>query len=229
MSSGKNGKARVRVFVDYSNFARRWESVTKSSPHENFKWDAFPGVILDHLARMDHVSAELEMRAIKIYASVKPFDESHPENEEESLVKQWLKDRGEEGLFKKWLQDDLDQLPGYTVDISMQINDPVACSDCGHSADHFVERGVDTKIAIDLLALATRDLYDIGVLVSEDSDLVPSTKCVQDVLDKHIVHLGFAPKKRIKESKKDVSRKDELRASSWGHLLLDDMLPALLR
>lgn len=231
MAHGRNVGARVRVFIDYSNFMKRWQAVTGSYPDVNLRWDAFPGIVMDHLTRMDHVPDELELRAIKIYASIMPFDEvlqDSPVASEEDQVKldQAI---SSERILQKWLQENLDQLPGYTVDLSTRINSPVMCYDCGISTPHYVEHGVDTKIAIDLLALATRDLYDIGVLITEDSDLVPSTRCVQEVLDKHIVHLGFASPKSTEKSRHKEKRKEDLRSVAWGHLLLDDMLIALLR
>ncbi len=218
---------RVRIFVDYSNFKERWRSVTEAYPHENFRWDAFPQVVLTHLSRLGHIGPDLEMRAVKIYASVSPVLQKA-----ESVVGAQEHRKGkaevEPEAFKRWLRDDLDQLPSYTVDISTRVNDPVEC-DCGTTNDHFVEQGVDTKIAIDLLALATRNAYDIGVLVTEDSDLVPSTRCVQRILDKRIVHLGFAPRSKLSQKERDrKSKREDLRAASWGCLVIDEMLPDLL-
>ncbi len=208
-------RPRVRVFVDYSNFKENWRIATKRMPHENLVWSEFPSTIIEHLSRLEHVPSTLEMRAIKIYASVRPTNPSSRRREDR-----------DENSFGQWLQEELDQLPGYTVDISARVNNPVVCDRCDGSVDHYVEQGVDTKIAIDLVALATRDLYDIAVLVTDDSDLVPSTRVVQGALDKHIVHLGFAPKqKNIRKEHK----KEDLRAAAWAHLLLDDMLPDLLR
>ncbi len=215
MSWTRGNRRRVRVFVDYSNFKENRRNATKRLPHENLVWSDFPSTILEHLSRLEHVPADLEMRAIKIYASVRPVNTASRRREDRDEI-----------LFKTWLQEDLDQLPAYTVDVSARVNNPVVCDRCGGAVDHYVEQGVDTKIAIDLLALATRDLYDIAVLVTDDSDLVPSTRVVQGALDKHIVHLGFAPKqKNIRKEHK----KEDLRAAAWGHLLLDDMLPDLLR
>lgn len=203
--------ARVRIFVDYSNFKVNWKRITKADPHENMKWDELPSVVMAALDDMEHLhDVEKEMRAIKVYASVIPF-------EDEAVSKIDAKALKAERDLKIWLRSDLDQLAGYTVDISTRARVPVYCESCETTDVHFLEQGVDTKIAIDLLALATRDLYDIAVLVTDDSDLVPSTQAVQNLLDKHVVHLGFQ------------GQDCKLRACAWGHLHFDDLLPSLLR
>jgi uncharacterized LabA/DUF88 family protein len=50
---------------------------------------------------------------------------------------------------------------------------------------------LDTHIATDLIADATFDVYDVALLLSEDSDFVPAVEFVQDMRSKHVVHVGF--------------------------------------
>src|SRR4029453_6472409 len=53
------------------------------------------------------------------------------------------------------------------------------------------EKMLDTHIATDLIGDATFDVYDIALLVSEDSDFVPAVEFVQEMGNKHVVHMGF--------------------------------------
>jgi uncharacterized LabA/DUF88 family protein len=53
------------------------------------------------------------------------------------------------------------------------------------------EKMLDTHIATDLIGDATFDVYDIALIVSEDSDFVPSVDFVQEMRNKHVVHVGF--------------------------------------
>lgn len=43
-----------------------------------------------------------------------------------------------------------------------------------------VEKGVDVKIAVDMLAMAARELYEAAVLISGDADFVPVLKTIKE-------------------------------------------------
>ena len=53
------------------------------------------------------------------------------------------------------------------------------------------EKMLDTHIATDLIGDATFDVYDIALIVSEDSDFVPAVDFVQEMRNKQVVHVGF--------------------------------------
>ena len=212
MRSRAGRPRRVRVFIDYWNFARDWYSIHERQPDKNMDWAALPAAILEALDRVPLLrSTRKELRAVKVYTSLQPPKDSGFDDldEEEKL--------GEERRLNDWFQNDLDQLTAYTVDITPRADDPLQCDVCGHRNSHFVEQGVDTKIAIDLVALASSDLYDIAVLVTNDSDLVPSVQCVQDSLDKLVLHLGF----------EDIET--EVRTAAWGHLFIEGMFADIVR
>jgi uncharacterized LabA/DUF88 family protein len=201
--------AKVRVFIDFWNFAHNWRDLTGQFPEHNLDWGELPQAILDGLNNIPllrHVHKEL--RAVKVYASVRP---------NEHLIDGSVSphDVQVERSRRDWLQNNLDQLISYTVDITTQSSRSVHCDACGCDSSQLIEQGVDTKIAIDLVSLASRDLYDIAVLVTDDQDLVPGTQCVQEALDKQVVHLGFRDKS------------SPVKLETWGHLFVDDMLSAI--
>jgi len=43
------------------------------------------------------------------------------------------------------------------------------------------EKGIDVRLAVDFVAMALRDEYDVGVLMSHDTDLVPALEAVVDL------------------------------------------------
>jgi len=43
------------------------------------------------------------------------------------------------------------------------------------------EKGIDVKLAIDLVTMAVADLYDVGILVSCDTDLAPAVEALLDL------------------------------------------------
>lgn len=56
----------------------------------------------------------------------------------------------------------------------------------------FREKGIDVKIAIDLVAGALDDKYDSAIIVSSDTDLVPAVDWVRFRLKKKIEYVGFS-------------------------------------
>lgn len=57
--------------------------------------------------------------------------------------------------------------------------------------DRFHEKGVDVKIAVDILSGAYEDLYDMVLLASSDTDLVPAVQKAR-LLGKKIEYIGFS-------------------------------------
>lgn len=53
------------------------------------------------------------------------------------------------------------------------------------------EKGVDVQIATDMLIGAYEDLYDVAILVSSDTDLIPAIKKIKH-LKKEIEYIGFS-------------------------------------
>jgi uncharacterized LabA/DUF88 family protein len=181
---------KVRIFIDHANFDIAWKGEWgKQGPH--IAWDRLPGLIMEKLQERKFIRPDdAELRGISVYASTHPFPTD--------------KDRSRE----HWLKFGLDQLPGYTVRTAVRQRQP--CDHGIHDA-HYVEKGVDTMIVCDMLSFAMRDFYDVGVIISDDSDLVPSVESVQSVLDRQIVHAGFR------------SSGQAIRSAAWGHLLLDEI------
>ncbi len=54
------------------------------------------------------------------------------------------------------------------------------------------EKGVDVKLAIDLVIGAAEDLYDIAIVISSDTDLIPAIKYVLNGKNKKVEYVGFA-------------------------------------
>lgn len=57
----------------------------------------------------------------------------------------------------------------------------------------FHEKGVDVKIAVDLLVGAYEDKYDTAILISSDTDLIPVIEKVKS-LGKTVEYIGFSHK-----------------------------------
>ena len=55
------------------------------------------------------------------------------------------------------------------------------------------EKGVDVKMAVDLLVGAYEDLYDTAILLSSDTDLIPAIQKIKH-LGKEVEYIGFSHK-----------------------------------
>lgn len=60
--------------------------------------------------------------------------------------------------------------------------------------NHKTEKGVDVKIAIDLLVNAFKDNYDVAILISNDADFIPAIEEVQKI-GKSVYYVGFSKMK----------------------------------
>ncbi|NCU42029.1 MAG: NYN domain-containing protein [Candidatus Moranbacteria bacterium] len=60
----------------------------------------------------------------------------------------------------------------------------------------FHEKGVDVKIAVDILVGAYENLYDTAIVVSSDTDLIPALEKVKS-LGKNVEYIGFSHKPSI--------------------------------
>lgn len=60
-----------------------------------------------------------------------------------------------------------------------------------YDAGKIREKGVDVKLALDIAIGAVDDLYDIAVIVSSDTDLIPSIQYVRNAKMKKVEYVGF--------------------------------------
>ena len=94
----------------------------------------------------------------------------------------------------------------------------VNCDACGDARVRYQEKGVDMRIGVDMVSLASKNLYDVAVLVSGDGDLTEAVQAVKD-LGKHVELATFA-----------TGRSDELAAAADVVIALNnaEMKPLLL-
>jgi uncharacterized LabA/DUF88 family protein len=75
----------------------------------------------------------------------------------------------------------------------------------GHIIQHpdksFHEKGVDVRIAVEMIRLAREDRYDVAYLLSSDTDLVPAVEEVQS-FNKKVCYVGISKGQSYGLSKK---------------------------
>lgn len=185
-------KLRIRVFVDYWNFQLQLnerEAHLQGLADFRFKidWNALgPWLAVKACGVLSVDSTAHSYEGIGIYTSYNPGSKEGPG-------------------FKKWAMNWLNRQPG--VEVSCRERKPrsllkcptchksiQACphNGCGKPLTGTIEKGVDTLIATDMVRLAWEDAYDVAVLASSDSDLVPAVEFLR-LKGRKVIQAGFPP------------------------------------
>ncbi|MBI4169079.1 MAG: NYN domain-containing protein [Acidobacteria bacterium] len=184
---------RVRVFVDYWNFQLSLnETEAKARGLEDYRFKVDWKGLGQWLARKACQTTSIDpgrhsFEGVIIYASYNA--------------------KTKEGAsFHGWATTWLDRQPG--VRVECRERKPKALPKCptchqeisvcphpgcGKPIIATVEKGVDTLIATDMIRLAWEDAYDVAVLATSDSDLVPAVEFL-NIKGRKLVQAGFPPR-----------------------------------
>jgi uncharacterized LabA/DUF88 family protein len=208
---------QVKIYIDHSNFIRTWTQVVhnRDRPLEHdINWTTLPQVLMeattDWLSKARKSPQALLYRGSNVYGTL--FQEDYfklletmlrleqtapdklplPIRLRKETVERW---REENEAHKIELTRVIQQELGYLmVPIFRRTprEDQLLSSNFTAGGIPIApEKMLDTHIATDLIGDATFDVYDIALLVSEDSDFVPAVEFVQEMRNKHVVHVGF--------------------------------------
>ncbi len=177
---------RVRVFIDYWNLqltlnANEARSLGVREVRFKIDWLSFPRVLADEAAAVAGLR-DYSYDGTVVYASYNAITEAN---------------------LDRWLKTWLNRQPGLQV-VSQErrpkrppncarCKKPVEhCPECGQRLAATTEKGIDTAMVTDLIRLAWEDAYDVGVIVSSDSDFVPAVKFL-DSRGLKMIQAGFPP------------------------------------
>ncbi len=90
------------------------------------------------------------------------------------------------------------------------------------------EKGIDVKIAVDLIAGAIDDKYDIAVLVSSDTDLVPAIDWARKRMKKKVEYVGFSIPDLREPEKSTKPTKTMIYATDIQHVLAETDLRSFI-
>jgi uncharacterized LabA/DUF88 family protein len=208
---------QVRIYIDHSNFIRTWTQVVhgRDRPLEHdINWTTLPQVLMQEanewLSAARNSPQALLYRGTNVYGTLFQEDyfkllETMLRLEEISPDKLPLPIRLRKETVERWREENeahkvelvrtIQQELGYTmVPIFRRTPREDQLQSCNFTAGGIPiapEKMLDTQIATDLIGDATFDVYDIALIVSEDSDFVPAVDFVQEMRNKHVVHVGF--------------------------------------
>jgi uncharacterized LabA/DUF88 family protein len=100
------------------------------------------------------------------------------------------------------------------------------CPKCKEAFEYrvYMQKGVDTRIAVDMVTLAVRDAYDTAILVSGDSDLAEGVNYIREQTNKKVEN-ACVPGKSWARTLREASDK---RIPLTGEYLIDCLFEAPL-
>ncbi len=156
-------RIRVKVFVDFWNFQL---SINSLDSEFKIDWQKLGPVVAQESLRIVDPTAAILYQGMNVYGS---YDGS---SEKDKRLLQWA-------------SNTLNRFPGVQVTMiqrQRKRRGPICpscrqetsiCPNCLSDMRGTEEKGVDTRIATDMIKLAWVDNYDVAVLLSSDRDFVP--------------------------------------------------------
>ncbi|MDE2492900.1 MAG: NYN domain-containing protein, partial [Alphaproteobacteria bacterium] len=195
-------KTRIRIFVDFWNF-----SLSLRDQDDSFRvdWAPIGPLLTAEAGKLVDPTSPATFEAMHVYGS---YDPAKPQD----------------AKLRNWMANRLDKMPGtHVILLERQRKkgypkcphcqeEATHCQKCGGDLRGTEEKGIDTRIAADMISLAWANAYDVAVLVSADRDFVPVAEFLQTKGIK-VVHGAFPPKG------------SHLSQKCWAHLNLIKLMP----
>ena len=179
---GQAPRHRVRVFVDFWNYTL---SMRDADAAFRTDWAKLGPVLARAAAAVVDAAAAGEYQGLNFYGSYDPARDANRR-------------------LHRWATTVVDTFPGVsvsTVPRQRKRSPPVCpschsavaqCPACGADMRGTEEKGIDVRMATDMISLAWADNYDIAVLVSSDRDFVPVAEFLETRGIK-VIHGAFPP------------------------------------
>lgn len=174
----------LAIFVDYWNFQLSCNT-NNGNINFNIDWPKLNSWVARHVAAiLTRPQNEISHVSTYIYTSYNPL----------TIAEQ---------KYKNWVNSFLSIQPGFKVvclerkkkghqKCSSCKTSIGTCPSCGAVMNNSEEKGVDTRLSVQMLDLAVNNAYDVAAIISHDADMIPSVEFVQN-RGKRVVHFGFSP------------------------------------
>jgi uncharacterized LabA/DUF88 family protein len=83
------------------------------------------------------------------------------------------------------------------------------CPNCGQSYEVLRQKGVDVRLAVDMIRFAQNNIYDVAIVVSTDGDLADAVRLIKD--------MG----KQVELAVPEGAKADELRRACDNEIVID--------
>lgn len=181
-------QSKVAVFIDYWNVQLTINSFDKKTGGNgkfNIDWTNLNNWIISKLS---------------IYLNKPPQDFQHVVTH---IYTSYNSSSITEQKYRNWTSNFLSLQPGMKVTcLDRHKKGNVTCPSCQHTISNCPncsnelkptqEKGIDTRLSLQMLDLASNNSYDIAVILSHDADMVPAVEFVQ-ARGKIVFHFGISP------------------------------------
>jgi hypothetical protein len=193
-------RLRVRVFVDFWNFSLALRGIDADF---RVDWQKIGPVLAQSSGQLIDAGAPVAYEGMTVYGS---YDPGKPQD----------------AKLRSWFSNTLDKMAGVSVVLQARQRkkgypkcpacqaEVAVCAVCSADMRGTEEKGVDTRIATDMVSLAWANAFNCAVLLSSDKDFVPVAEFLQTRGIK-VIHGAFPP------------LGSALTQKCWGHLHLGAM------
>jgi len=115
----------------------------------------------------------------------------------------------------------LTTLPGLSIFYGTYLAKSTTCFGCRRTYLHQEEKMTDVNIATEMLTDAFQDKFDVAMLISADSDLVPPSRTIRSLFPSKQVAVYFPPKRTSVNLRNTASAAHNL----FPHVLHKNQLP----
>lgn len=170
----------IKIFIDFWNYELSMKGV---DPEFRTDWFSIAHPLIDEVESLMTPPHGVMNFGVHVYGSYHPVTET---------------------AMNRWATNTLARIPSFSASFTTRQKKkkgavcPVChaecekCPICGESMLGYGEKGVDTRLAIDMVKFAWEDAYDVAVLVSADRDFKPVIELL-NAKGKQIIHGAFPP------------------------------------
>ena len=173
---------RVRVFVDFWNFSL---SLRQIDPEFKVNWQILGSFLAKEAGAIIDASSPINYEGTHVYGS---YD---PNKLGDSKLKNWFTNTLDKMSGVSVVLQERQRKKGYPKCPTCQVEAKI-CAACEGDMRGTEEKGVDTRIATDIVSLAWANGFNCAVLVSSDRDFVPVAEFLHTKGIK-VVHGAFPP------------------------------------
>lgn len=182
MPDQSKNQLRIRVFVDFWNFTL---SLRKLDEHFKIDWRVLGASLSAEAGKT------IDPGALAIYEGAHVYGSYDPNSLKDVKLKNWFANTLDKMAGVNVVALPRQRKRGYPRCPHCQV-EAMLCASCDGDMRGTEEKGVDTRMATDMISLAWADGFNVAVLISSDRDFVPVAEFLQTKGIK-VVHGAFPP------------------------------------